>query len=347
MKVQDIPINRIKIVENHRTNIEKTHLDELMQSIQQLGLKQPIGVALSGKGKYSLRFGQRRLLACEKLGYKTISAIVVGAIDDEKLLLENLTENMQRSDPSFAELGRVIDKLSREPLSLSIKEIAVRLGKPSQKIKQIVDVYTAFPEKHRKRVVFMEKGGGRNTRKGFIPAQVATKIVSMKKHHGLTDKAIDHLVDTVAKDGMDKLDLDNVGDLIHSGMSTEKALENVRAYGVFTVDIVVKHEEVSILMDKHCLLNRKHLFKKVIYGEIPPLKKPSFVSTGITVERKKPKKVDLTKFRKMHAELIKRSKAGKLTEEQSAAIKQTGSCPSHTWTVEQCQQIQGMFEDTK
>ena len=74
MPLQNIAIKKIKVVENHRVNIDATHLDELMQSIKQHGLMQPIGVALNGAGSFVLRFGHRRLLACEKLGYKTLIA---------------------------------------------------------------------------------------------------------------------------------------------------------------------------------------------------------------------------------------------------------------------------------
>jgi ParB/RepB/Spo0J family partition protein len=340
MKVQEIPIEKIRITENHRVNIDSTHLDELMQSIKQRGLIQPIGVSANGHNDYILRFGQRRLLACKKLGYKTISASIEDVAGEQNLLLENLTENMQRKDPSFAELGRIIDKLAKE---LSVKEISVRLGIPAPKIKQIVDVYHALPEKFRKRIVFMEKGGGRKERKGCIPAQAAMKIVEMKKHHGLKDKEVDHVFNAVVEHGMDKLDLDNVGDLIHSGMSVDAAMRNVREYGVFTLDVVAKHSEVTQLMEKHGLISRKHLFKKIIYGEIPALIKPSFVSTGIVVKKEKPKEIKrkIAPFIKIRKELTKL----KLTEEQGAALASTRNVDPEDWSDEQCYQLQTMYAD--
>ncbi len=282
MSLQKIALDKIRIIENHRTNINATHLEEMMQSIKQHGVLQPIGVALDpkNKGGFILRFGQRRFLACKKLGHKTIEAIVKGEMSEQELSFEGLTENIQRKDPSFAEFGRVIEKLeTKEKLTLS--EIAVRMGLDLKKIRQIVEVYKTLPEKYRNKVYFMEKGGGRQTRKGCIPATVATKIIQMKREHGLNNKHVESIFDNVSKKGMDNLDLANVGSLIGSGMSAEQALENAALYDVFNVDVVLRHTDVTRLMQEHQLLNRAHLFKKAIYGEIPPLPKPSFVFTGV------------------------------------------------------------------
>ena len=347
MKMQEIPISKIKILENHRVNIERTNLDELMQSIKQHGLIQPIGVFQIGKGKYVLKFGQRRYLACQKLGFKTILATISAKPNAEKLLLENLTENMQRTDPSFAELGRIIDKLEKKE-KMSLKEIAVRLGFPLQKIKMIVRVFAIFPEKHRKMVSFMKSGAGRVNKKGSIPAHVAMKIVSMKHAHGLDNKAMDTIVHHVSEKGLDSSDLLYVGDLIGSGMSAEKAMENMRAYGVFAINVLARHTIVANLMQEYGLINKKHLFRKIIYGEIPPLVKPDFVNTGISgIKPPKPEKIDNTKFKKMRSELVVLSKAGKLTPEEKAALKPTAGISFSKWTSGQCEQLESMLERNK
>jgi ParB/RepB/Spo0J family partition protein len=348
MKVQDIefkdiPIKDIRIVENHRTNIEQSHLDELMQSIKQHGLIQPIGVAPDGEKGFILRFGQRRFLACKKLGHTKINAMVSGETDKEKLLMENLTENMQRKDPSFSEYGRVIKKIEDDH-GLSLKQVAVRLGLPIQKIKQIVSVYGALPEKYRKKVMFMERGGGRSENKGFIPATVAIKIVEMKKEHSLKDKDVDTLFKTVTEESLDKSDLNNVGNLMGSGMTAEQALNNAREYGVFTVDVVAKHSDVKRLMDENSILNRISFFKKVFYGEIPPLVKPSFVSTGLKAVKKTTVKLDTRPYQAMLKQLLKLARAKGLNDEQQAAINSTHKIDSKQWTIEQCQQIKELFD---
>lgn len=345
MSLQKIPINKIKITENHRTTIDDSALAELMQSIKQKGLLQPIGVSKDGKKGFIFRFGHRRLLACKKLGHTTIDCIVSERLSEQEILFDNLTENMQRKDPSFAEFGRVIHRL--EKMDLSTSQIAVRLGLPVVKIRQIVKVYNSLPEKFRKKVVFMERGGGRKARKGCIPAQVAIKIIEMKKKHGLKDKYIDTIFEHSVENGLDKLDLDNVGQLIGGGMTALQALENAAKHGVYTVEIVVEHGIVQKLMNEHRLINRMHLFKKAIYGEIPPIPKPKFVFTGIQLAEKKIIEIDKKPFQKMRFTLMLRAKSKMLTDAQVAALKSTQGVPLQDWTEEQCNQIKEIHDSFK
>ena len=56
--LKEIEINKIKVEENHRLNAEDADIHELMSSIKQHGLKQPIGVHESHKG-YVILFGNK------------------------------------------------------------------------------------------------------------------------------------------------------------------------------------------------------------------------------------------------------------------------------------------------
>jgi ParB/RepB/Spo0J family partition protein len=341
MSLQKVEINKIKVVENHRTNVNETHLDEMMQSIKQHGVLQPIGIAKDGKGGYVLRFGQRRLLACKKLGYKTIDAMVTDEKDENKLDIEGLTENIQRKDPSFAEMGRVILKLEKNGLALN--EVAVRLGISLPKIKSVVEVYQSLPEKLRQKVMFMEKGGGRKARKGCIPANIAVKIVNMKKDHGLSDKSTDNLFDKVVNEEVSEKDLQNVSTLMGGGLTAEQALANAAQYGVYTVSVVVKKSDIQDLLGKHRLMNTVSLLKKAIYGEIPAIPKPPFVFTGLTLDKKIVHEQDKKPFIKIRIALMGMMRAKMLSEAQAAALKST-SGSSKDWTPEQCEQLNSIYK---
>ena len=58
-----------------RREIAEEKIDELAQSIKACGLIQPVVVRRAGDG-YQLVVGERRFLACRKLGWKKISAAV-------------------------------------------------------------------------------------------------------------------------------------------------------------------------------------------------------------------------------------------------------------------------------
>lgn len=340
MSLQKIEINKIKIIENHRSNIQDSGLDEMMQSIKQYGVLQPIGVARDGNGGFLLRFGQRRMMACKKLGYKTIEAMVTDKQSDQKMALEGLTENIQRKDPSFAEYGRIVDKL-RTKEKLTLPEIAVRIGLPLIKIQQIINVYEQLPEKFRDKVFFMNKGSDRKNRKGEISATVATKVIGVKRMHGLKNKDVDDILDAVANKGLDSLDMENVGSLIGSGMSAKDALEQQSLYGVFTVDVCIKHTDCVKLMEQYQLGNRSWLFKKAIYGEIPPLVKPPFVFTGQAMPKKLDKPPDNKEYGAIKSKLLAMEKL--LTHAQRDALAGTNKVPLKDWTPEQCQQLMDIY----
>jgi len=80
-------------------------LNELMDSIESLGLLQPIGIT---KNK-ELIFGQRRLLACQKLGHDKIEARVV---DVPSIIEGEYAENEIRKDFTVSErvaIGKAIE----------------------------------------------------------------------------------------------------------------------------------------------------------------------------------------------------------------------------------------------
>lgn len=343
--VKDVPIKQIKVVENHRTNIDKTELHELMESIKQHGLKQPIGVAEHKRGGYVLLFGHRRMLACQKLGHNTIRASVESEVSNEKMLIINLTENMQRKDPSFAELGRIIAKL--ETMKLTTKEIAARLGIPENKIRTVVSVYNGLPSKFRSRVTFMEKGGGRKARRGMIPADVATKIVSLKKDHGLKDKAVEDIFTHVAENGADKLDLQNLGIMMNQGVSAADAMKRMDEYAVYTFDFVASKQEVNALMANNSIFKRQNVFKRIMYGELPALKRPAFLAHEIKNLPKpvkvKPTVQDNGRYEEMRKKLVVRARIGNLTEDQARALKSTEKIKPREWTPEQCRQLENIF----
>lgn len=145
MKIQEISIDKIIIKENHRTSVDDTNINELMASIKQHGLQQPIGVSpMKNKKTYNLIFGQRRLIACKKLGWKTVTAAIGEDLDEKTIGLLCLTENMQRVNPSYEELGRGIEELKK--MNMTIPEIAVRLGINEKKVANIAFSYCRFPK---------------------------------------------------------------------------------------------------------------------------------------------------------------------------------------------------------
>lgn len=109
-----------------RTEFDETALQELADSIKELGVIQAISVKDLGNGKYQLISGERRLRASKLAGLTKIPAFVRTNVDDQKMLAMALVENIQREDLNAIEVAityqRLIDecKLTQEQLSTQV-----------------------------------------------------------------------------------------------------------------------------------------------------------------------------------------------------------------------------------
>ena len=112
-----------------RRDVDPAALEELKSSIRQAGLLQPVVVraAPGGDGAYELIAGERRLRACQQLGWERIPA-VLREVDDRTLLTLALVENLQRDDLSPVDEARGYDRLLAE-FSLTQQEVADAVGR--------------------------------------------------------------------------------------------------------------------------------------------------------------------------------------------------------------------------
>ena len=125
--IVEIPVSRI--VPNPtqpRTNFDVKALNELAQSISQLGVIQPITVRKSGD-KFELISGERRYRASQIAGLEKIPAFVRLA-DDREMLEMALVENIQREDLDAIEIALTYQRLI-EDVNLTQEEMSQRVGK--------------------------------------------------------------------------------------------------------------------------------------------------------------------------------------------------------------------------
>lgn len=113
-----------------RRDFNLGELDVLAKSIAQNGLLSPITVRKdpAGGGKYFLIAGERRLLACRRLGYDEIPAIVTTAPEGSAAVL-TLIENLHRQDLNCFEEAEGIYALMKES-GMSQQKVCAMLAKP-------------------------------------------------------------------------------------------------------------------------------------------------------------------------------------------------------------------------
>ncbi|WAC20806.1 ParB/RepB/Spo0J family partition protein [Luteolibacter sp. SL250] len=126
-RVRDVPLDQIVPSPlQPRTVFVESPLDDLVESIRQHGIIQPLIVRVVD-GKYELIAGERRWRASKKLGLAT-APIIEREASDRDVLEMALIENLQREGLNPMEEATGYVRLAKE-FSLKQEEIAARVGK--------------------------------------------------------------------------------------------------------------------------------------------------------------------------------------------------------------------------
>jgi DNA modification methylase len=103
MKVETRKIDEIKVGERKR-GLNKEKVQELAESISQIGLLQPIGIDKEN----NLVYGYHRLEACRRLGWEEIPVVVLGGRDKLEYELMEIDENLMRAELTEFERAKLL-----------------------------------------------------------------------------------------------------------------------------------------------------------------------------------------------------------------------------------------------
>jgi ParB family chromosome partitioning protein len=123
---------------------EKRKIEELMASIEQIGLLNPITVRESGEG-FQLIAGFRRLKAVEFSGGKDIEAKIV-KIRREDEIVAQLTENIHREDLPPMDIARTLEEIKQIKGFKTQNEVAKSVNKSAAWVSQYMGLLKAVPE---------------------------------------------------------------------------------------------------------------------------------------------------------------------------------------------------------
>ncbi|WP_420734549.1 ParB/RepB/Spo0J family partition protein [Brevibacterium luteolum] len=117
-----------------RQVFDEDALDELVHSIREVGVLQPVVVRLVDQNKpaYELIMGERRFRASELAGMETIPAII-RAVEDTDLLRDALLENLHRSDLNPLEEAAAYEQLLND-FQCTQEELSERIGRSRPQI---------------------------------------------------------------------------------------------------------------------------------------------------------------------------------------------------------------------
>ena len=109
--INEIELAKISVNPNQpRREFDETALQELADSIAEIGIIQPITLRKVSDNEYQIIAGERRYRASQRAGLKTIPAYIRTA-DDENMMEMALIENIQREDLNPLEEAQGIHRL--------------------------------------------------------------------------------------------------------------------------------------------------------------------------------------------------------------------------------------------
>ena len=124
----EIPVAQIYPNPNQpRREFDPIALQELSDSIRELGIVQPITLRDQGDGTYLIIAGERRWRASQMAGLTCVPAYV-RTVDDENMMEMALIENIQREDLNALEISLAYQHLM-EQYNLTQERLSERVGK--------------------------------------------------------------------------------------------------------------------------------------------------------------------------------------------------------------------------
>jgi ParB family chromosome partitioning protein len=150
-RYKEIPLSDIVIGQMQtRTRDVGKNIDDLAISIKKIGLLQPIAVAPSKQeGKFEIILGQRRYLACKKLGWTTIPCTVFDEnIDPIDAKVISFSENILREGLHNLDIIDICTALYKK--YDSINAVASETGIPADLVGRYVKYDQLIPELKKK-----------------------------------------------------------------------------------------------------------------------------------------------------------------------------------------------------
>lgn len=119
-----------------RTHFDEDDLAELVHSVGEFGVLQPVVVRKNADGQYELIMGERRTRAAREAGLELIPAIVRETAD-ENLLRDALLENLHRSELNPLEEASAYQQLL-EDFGITQEDLATRIGRSRPQISNTI-----------------------------------------------------------------------------------------------------------------------------------------------------------------------------------------------------------------
>jgi len=227
-----------------RQVFDEEAMAELVHSIREIGLLQPIVVRQTGDG-YELVMGERRWRATQQAGLETIPAIV-RETDDTAMLRDALLENLHRSQLNPLEEAAAYQQLL-EDFDCTHEELAQRIGRSRPQISNTLRLLRLSPAVQRRVAAGVLSAGHARSLLAVDDAELQDKLAQRVVAEGISVRGLEELVavgDTGGLGGAPRVTrskpsapgLKEIGDRLSDRLDTRVKVDLGRSKGKITVE---------------------------------------------------------------------------------------------------------------
>jgi ParB family chromosome partitioning protein len=181
-----------------RQVFDEDALAELVHSIGEVGLLQPIVVRRTGKNRYELVMGERRWRASQQAGLTAIPAIVRDT-DDNDMLRDALLENLHRAQLNPLEEASAYQQLL-EDFDCTHEELAARIGRSRPQISNTLRLLRLSPAVQRRVAAGVLSAGHARSLLAVDDAEVQDRLAQRVVAEGISVRGLEEIV-AVGDDG--------------------------------------------------------------------------------------------------------------------------------------------------
>ena len=175
-----------------RQVFDEEAMAELVHSVREVGLLQPVVVRPTGPSAYELVMGERRWRACQQVGMTTIPAIVRHTQDDA-MLRDGLLENLHRAQLNPLEEAAAYQQLL-EDFGCTHEELAGRIGRSRPQISNTLRLLKLSPPVQRRVAAGVLSAGHARTLLAVPDADAQDRLATRVVAEGISVRSLEELV---------------------------------------------------------------------------------------------------------------------------------------------------------
>ena len=175
-----------------RQVFDEEAMAELVHSVKEIGLLQPVVVRAAGEGRYELIMGERRWRATQEAGLDTIPAIVRETGDDV-LLRDALLENLHRAQLNPLEEAAAYQQLL-DDFGCTHEVLATRIGRSRPQISNTLRLLKLSPAVQRRVAAGVLSAGHARALLGVENPEVQDRLAARVVSEGISVRGLEEIV---------------------------------------------------------------------------------------------------------------------------------------------------------